>query len=58
MCCKCVNLVSLASDREERQQWICDFYKIWNFSSLLIDTKCLLLRLHSELQNMITHIRK
>ena len=52
MCCECVDWISLASDREVRQQWICDLYKMWKFSSLLIDT-IRLLHLHREIQNII-----
>jgi hypothetical protein len=53
MCCECVDWISLASDWEERQQWTCDFYKMWKFSPLLIDTISLLLRIYRELQNMM-----
>jgi len=53
MCCDCVDWIRLVSDREERQQWTCDFNKMWKFSSLLIETTCLLLHLYRELQNII-----
>jgi hypothetical protein len=54
-----VDWISLASDREERPQWTCNFHKIWNFFSLFNDTLyLLLLHLHLEIQDMIYTLQR